>query len=145
MDQILIVAVGAYLLSLLTRGVPSYNEIVVNDVRFKVTDISLAGYSGIVYIDIMNYSRTSIPLDRGNGNLFYGSDSVGNFILRNPVKLEPGKVTTVEVIGSIPSIGFGIAVIQAIKTGQYLKDLVFKGELIYGFAKIPINRVIYKA
>lgn len=145
MDPVLLIIIGLAAITFISKGVPSWAELTVTDVRFKVTSISLAGYSGIIYVDVQNSSRSIIPFDRGNGSLLYGGNSIGNFILKKPVKLEPGKITTVEIDGSIPALGFGIELIQAIKTGNYLKNLDFKGELIYGVIKFPITRQIYKA
>ena len=145
MDPVILIILGVVALNFVSKGVPSYAELTIRDTRFKVTNISISGYSGIIYLDIANASRSVVPFDRGNGQLFYGDNAIANFILKNPVKLQPGTVTTIQIEGNIPALGFGIAAIEAIKTGKYLKDLTFKGELIYGVVKFPVNRTIYKA
>jgi LEA14-like dessication related protein len=138
-----IIGIGAFAYWLFTSASNHItNNLSLVKATFSFGSISLGGIPVKVNLHVQNKTSIALPLDAFKGSITDGSNNLANVNVNHSTIVEPNQISIITVDSFLNFLQAGTAIVDRIKSGEYLRGLRIKGWMTVKGIDIPIDKDI---
>ena len=117
-------------------------RVTVKGIRARLKNTSFTSTTVEIYLDIVNATGLSVPVDSFDGRIRYGGTILAPLVSKEPVVLQHGQHSTMVMQAQIQYTHLAANIVELLQSGQFISNLTVEGVLRAGGISVPVQQNI---